>query len=205
MPSKTQFGQPANYNSSPATRSDGAASALEVDATGNLKTTINTITPGTDATSLGKAVDSVAGATDTGVAALVVRDDALSTLTPADGDYTRMRTDSEGALWVREKLAPAYEDNTAQVAKVEQRYTNFNISTATTTTVKSGAGYIDEIIVVGGTLGNVTIYDNTAGSGTVLCPTVTPVQNGVLLKHVTFSTGLTIVTASATVITGGIR
>jgi hypothetical protein len=45
------------------------------------------------------AVDALAGAADLGTLALVVRDDALSTLTPADGDYTQLRVDSTGALW----------------------------------------------------------------------------------------------------------
>ena len=47
------------------------------------------------------AVDAVAGASDLGNLALVVRDDVLTTLTPADGDYTQGRVDSTGALWVR--------------------------------------------------------------------------------------------------------
>lgn len=45
-----------------------------------------------------KAVDGVAGGTDNGVPSLVVRDDALTTLTPADGDYTNLRVDSTGRL-----------------------------------------------------------------------------------------------------------
>jgi len=49
---------------------------------------------------LGRTVDSAAGGTDTGVPCLAVRDDVLSTLTPADGDYTQLRVNSEGALWV---------------------------------------------------------------------------------------------------------
>lgn len=61
---------------------------------------ITSVIPGTGATNLGKAVDSVAGATDTGVALLAVRDDALATLTPADGDYTHLRVSSTGALHV---------------------------------------------------------------------------------------------------------
>jgi len=60
---------------------------------------ITSIVPGTAATSLGKAVDAVAGASDTGTLALVVRDDALATLTPVDGDYTQLRVSSTGALW----------------------------------------------------------------------------------------------------------
>lgn len=59
------------------------------------------VVPGTGATAMGKAVDAVAGATDTGIAALFVRDDALTTLTPVDGDYAPGRVDSTGALHVR--------------------------------------------------------------------------------------------------------
>ena len=58
------------------------------------------VVPGTGATNLGKAVDSVPGATDTGVAVLAVRDDATATLTPVDGDYTHLRVNARGGLWV---------------------------------------------------------------------------------------------------------
>jgi hypothetical protein len=37
---------------------------------------------------------------NTGTLAVTVRDDALSTLTEADGDYSALRVDSTGALWV---------------------------------------------------------------------------------------------------------
>jgi hypothetical protein len=52
--------------------------------------------PGTGATNLGKAKDSAAGATDTGVALLAVRDDEQATITPVDGDYTNLTTDRFG-------------------------------------------------------------------------------------------------------------
>ena len=58
------------------------------------------VVPGTGATNLGKAVDAATGATDTGVLALATRDDALSALTPVDGDNVQLRTDANGALWV---------------------------------------------------------------------------------------------------------
>jgi hypothetical protein len=80
---------------------------LASDSTGilaavtNVATIGTSVTPGTAAANLGKAVDAVAGAADTGTLALAVRDDALSTLTPADGDYTQFRVDSTGAQWVR--------------------------------------------------------------------------------------------------------
>lgn len=50
------------------------------------------------------AVSDVAGGTDTGTLSLVVRDDALTTLTPADGDYTQMRVNSTGRLWTTSVL-----------------------------------------------------------------------------------------------------
>jgi hypothetical protein len=46
------------------------------------------------------AIDAVAGAADTGTLALAVRDDVLATVTPADGDYTQLRTNARGAQWV---------------------------------------------------------------------------------------------------------
>ena len=61
---------------------------------------VTSIIPGTAATNLGKAVDAVAGATDTGVATLAIRDDALTALTPIDGDYTNQRTNARGATWM---------------------------------------------------------------------------------------------------------
>jgi len=63
-------------------------------------TFITSCTPGSSASALGKKVDDAATALDVGVAALVVRDDALTTLTVADGDYTTLRVSSSGALHV---------------------------------------------------------------------------------------------------------
>jgi hypothetical protein len=69
---------------------NGDYAYLTLDANGFLQ-----VTGGTQ-----YAVDDAAGATDIGTLALVVRDDALTTLTPADGDYVQLRVNSEGALWV---------------------------------------------------------------------------------------------------------
>lgn len=60
---------------------------------------VTSVVPGTGATNLGKAIDTATGSTDTGVLALATRDDALSTLTPAETDNVQLRTDSVGALW----------------------------------------------------------------------------------------------------------
>lgn len=62
---------------------------------------VTSVIPGTGATNLGKAIDTATGVTDTGVLTLATRDDALSTLTPAEGDNVQLRTDSTGALWTK--------------------------------------------------------------------------------------------------------
>lgn len=59
---------------------------------------VTSVIAGTGATNLGKAVDSAAGSTDTGVANLSVVDAALTAITPVDGDYAPTRVDANGAL-----------------------------------------------------------------------------------------------------------
>lgn len=68
---------------------------LNLDASGNLK-----VSSSGGAGSTQYDVGDAAGATDTGTLSLVVRDDALTTLADADGDYVQMRVNSTGALWV---------------------------------------------------------------------------------------------------------
>jgi hypothetical protein len=47
-------------------------------------------------------VNAAAPADPTGTATLMERDDALTTLTEIEGDWTNLRSDSTGALWVRD-------------------------------------------------------------------------------------------------------
>ena len=46
------------------------------------------------------AVDAALGATPTGTLSVAIRDDALSALTPVEGDAIGLRVDANGALWV---------------------------------------------------------------------------------------------------------
>lgn len=71
------------------------------------------------------------------------------------------------------------------------------ISTATTTVIKTDSGVIHAIYVLGGTLGAVTGYDNSAASGQMNIPTFTPVVGQRLGDDEGFTTGQTIVTATA--------
>lgn len=158
---------------------------------------VTSVTPGTAATSLGKAADSVAGATDTGVAALMVRTDTPTTLTPADGDYARPRLNSLGGQWSQEQFAPVYEDNVNGKAVVEHRYTPSYKITADTL-VKTGAGLLHSIIITcndaAPTAGSIIFYDNTAESGSELFNhtfTTTPFAPLILSGYdVSFATGL---------------
>lgn len=71
---------------------------------------ISSVIPATGNTNLGAAVDAAAGATKTGVLAIGVRDDALTTLTPVDNDYTEgLRVDAVGAHWVRSSRQPGFD------------------------------------------------------------------------------------------------
>src|SRR3990172_8865987 len=83
------------------------ASALPAGTNNIGDVDVLSVVPGTGATNLGKAIDAVAGAADTGVAPVAVRDDALSALTPIEGDYVPLRTDANGALWTHDDALDA--------------------------------------------------------------------------------------------------
>ncbi|MCK4500086.1 hypothetical protein KAU11_06275, partial [Candidatus Babeliales bacterium] len=109
------------YQSTDHTVTDGDVSPFQVDVNGCIvlgtgakaigklaandgvdigNVDITSIIPLTGATNLGKARDVACGANDVGVMALAVRDDTLTTLTPADGDYVPLRVSSTGQLHV---------------------------------------------------------------------------------------------------------
>ncbi len=123
--------------------------------------------------------------------------------TYTDGQTVVPQADAAGNLKTSQATLLAGEDLVNDVIKVEQRYSFVNITTATTTVVKSGAGFLHLIVVNKHVAtGIITIYDNTAGSGTLIGtitvgaalltdPPVTSVYD------VSFSTGLTIVTSQA--------
>ena len=61
---------------------------------------VTSVVPGTGATNLGKAIDAVAGATDTGTLGLAVRRAADTPISGLDGDYEPLKTDANGHLKV---------------------------------------------------------------------------------------------------------
>lgn len=76
-------------------------------------------------------------------------------------------------------------------------FQNTYISTATTTTVKSGTGRLHTITLGETAAGAITIYDNTAASGTIIAVLKASVVEQTFEFNVKFTTGLTIVTAAA--------
>jgi len=87
---------------------------------------------------------------------------------------------------------------------VDYQFLQFtNITGAATTVVKTGLGRFLGIQVNGGTLtGVITIWDNTAGSGTLIGTIAQPQVAGQFYRYQTLvRTGLTIKTAAAVDIT----
>lgn len=133
---------------------NGDYAYLTLDATGQLK-----VTGGTQ-----YAVDDVAGATDTGMLSLVVRDDALTTLTPADGDYVQMRVDSTGALWVRfTNTTIAVTATDLDIRDIDATQDNIAISDGTDTLAVNADGSINSVV----TATNLDIRDLTHVSDSV--------------------------------------
>lgn len=75
-----------------------------------------------------------------------------------------------------------------------------NITTNTTTVVKSGEGFLHSICVntKGATANTAAIYDNTAASGTKIGTLDTTAAVGCMVYDIRFGTGLTVVTATGT-------
>lgn len=123
-------------------------------------------------------------------------------------DLWEKAVDSNSELLVTLNTLLAGEDLTNNVMKVEQQYNYATITTAATTVIKNGSGQLHSINIVGGTLGAITVYDNTTGSGTTILPTFTPTATlpcPAIILDEKFSTGLTIVTAAATILNVSFR
>lgn len=124
-----------------------------------------------------------------------------------EGQFGVLQTDSAGNLNINLGTTVSGENQTTNRLMIEHAYTYARMSAATTTTHFSGAGFLQSITVNKAVAaGTITIYDNTAGSGTIVGvitfgaallsdPPHTAIYN------VFINTGLTIVTSAATDIT----
>lgn len=75
------------------------------------------------------------------------------------------------------------------------------IATATTTQVKTGAGYLKSITVGETAAGAISIIDNTTGSTVNLGTLKASIAEGTYEFNIRFNTGLRIITAAASKIT----
>ena len=174
-----------------------------------LKNRIADLVPGVAATNLGKAEDAAHASGDVGVMILGVRKNTAIALAGTDGDYIPLILDTIGALHVNLANLIAGEDLTNDVIKVEQRFSSSGPLTADTL-VKTGAGFLHSVTVspdAAPTIGTITLYDNTAESGTVLVPlwiaSTTWFAPFTLILDIPFTTGLYIgftTTADVTVV-----
>ena len=76
-----------------------------------------------------------------------------------------------------------------------------NLLTNATTVVKSGAGFLNRVVInnAGASSNTITLYDNTAASGTLIGVIDSVEANGRLLEYgLDFKTGLTVVIETGT-------
>lgn len=86
-----------------------------------------------------------------------------------DGDRADLQGDINGFLKNREQYAPVYENNVTGKAEVEHKYTNARVTADGQ--VKASAGFVHTVTLSATgavTAGVITLYNNTAESGTVL-------------------------------------
>lgn len=111
-----------------------------------------------------------------------------------------------GSTWDRQRGIAGSFGKATGVLAVEQAGASFTrISTATTTTVKSGAGILHKILVnTAVASATITIYDDTTATGTVVGIVTLPSTVGnpfTLTYDLSVGTGITIVTSDATDLT----
>ncbi len=115
--------------------------------------------------------------------------------------YSFGQLDSNGVLSVSLASQIAGEDLTNNVMKVEQRFSPAYISTATTTQVKTGAGFLHAIVVTETAAGTIGIIDNTTGTTVNIGQLKSSINEGTYTFNCAFTTGLRIITAAASKIT----
>ncbi len=80
-------------------------------------------------------------------------------------------------------------------------YSSAYIATATTTTIATGAGILHAINITETAAGTITVYDNTAGSGTIIAVFKASIVENSFVLDASFTIGCTIVTAGASKLT----
>jgi hypothetical protein len=88
-----------------------------------------------------------------------------------------------------------------KMGAVFEYYSYNNIATATDTQVKGSAGILAGIVVNGGTMGAITVYNNTSCATTTIATIASPYAGQVIPLGVYAGTGICVTTAGATNLT----
>ena len=115
------------------------------------------------------------------------------------GDAIGNLNTNQQTLLAGERLGGSSTGSDYLAVKIENSYTN--ITTATTTVIKTGAGWLHTLTINTTSAGAITIYDNTAASGAKIGTLVLSAGVATYTFDVAFATGLTIVTAGASDLT----
>lgn len=85
------------------------------------------------------------------------------------------------------------------IAVANEQFQYSHINSKTTTVVKSGAGILHFVTInTPGSADTITMYDNTAASGTVIGTHTAPALGAIYEYDIAFANGLTIVTGGTT-------
>ena len=106
---------------------------------------VTSVIPGTGATNLGKAIDSVVGATDTGVALLAKHKEDQLHLTSADGDYDILSLDSLGSVHVNAESHHVFDDFNATTGWTALGNDTLNLATTTKHCLGTNALTFDKV------------------------------------------------------------
>lgn len=117
--------------------------------------------------------------------------------TRTEGQGGPLQADTKGNLHSNLNTLLSGENQGKNRLMTTRPGTSTRITTATTTTPVSGTGILAKIIVEVALTGTVTVYDNTAASGTVLAILPIGTVAGVYMFDSKFTTGLTLVTSAA--------
>lgn len=114
-----------------------------------------------------------------------------------DGQGGPWESDSKGNLNINLATRLSGENQAANRMMVSNPGTSTRITTATATIAASGAGVLKRFFIESALTGTATVYDNTAGSGTIL--TILPIgyAAGSHAFGGTFNLGVTVVTSAA--------
>lgn len=126
-------------------------------------------------------------------------------VTLADGQRGDLQLDINAFLKATLGTLFYGEDSINNLLRTEEHWSWAYITSATNTVVKSGAGVFGVMIVVGGTAGTITAFDNTAASGTTIFAMDSTNAIAAYPFKAAFATGLTITTGAATKVFIGYR